>query len=48
MTELNATPEPTSAQTTVDDEAATLLALPAHCPNTGTDQCDSGEGCPAC
>jgi hypothetical protein len=26
----------------------TVRGLPIRCPNTGTDQCDSGLGCPSC
>lgn len=26
----------------------TVRGLPVRCPNTGTDQCDSGLGCPVC
>ena len=25
-----------------------VCPLARYCPNTGTDECDSGEGCPAC
>ncbi len=35
-------------QTLFDRITGESCVFARHCPNTGTEECDSGEGCPAC